>query len=96
MSKRITTSYSIEFRKSSAKLAVESDQPVYRTAENLGVNNTTLAGWIRKYYPKNVTELAKSTDTTEELIRLRRENARLTQERDIIKKAAAYFASEAL
>jgi transposase-like protein len=95
MSKRITTSYNIEFRKSSAKLAIDSDQPVYKTAENLGVNQTTLAGWIRKYYPKKEREPVKSTDTNEELIRLRQENARLTQERDILKKAAAYFASEA-
>ena len=51
MSKRKLLSYTEEFRHSSAKLAYESNQPVSKTAENLGVHETTLYGWIAKYYP---------------------------------------------
>ena len=46
MSKSTTRSYSLEFKQSSAKLAVESDQAVSQTAKDLGVNETTLYGWV--------------------------------------------------
>ena len=86
--------YTLEFKQSSAKLAVESDQPTSQTAKNLGVNETTLYGWVVKYgnMPKKI--IKPTTEDQQELQRLRKENARLKQERDILKKAAAYFASE--
>jgi len=95
MSKRPTSVYTLEFKESSAKLAVESEQPLAQTARELGINKSTLYGWIDKYYP---TRKASSTSVNqspeEELKRLRKENNRLKQERDILKKAAAYFANE--
>jgi transposase-like protein len=51
MSTRKTTQYPIEFKKSSAKLAVSIEQSIKRTAEELGVNVMTLRGWIKKYTP---------------------------------------------
>ena len=41
--------YTTEFRKSSVKLALESDQPIKKTAEGLGVKPSTLHTWIGKY-----------------------------------------------
>ena len=98
MSKRKLPSYTEEFRQSSAKLAYESDQPISTTADNLGVHETTLYGWIAKYYPNRSKrqKIDHSNDPYEELKRLRKENKRLTMERDILKKAAAYFAGETL
>lgn len=52
-----------------------------------------------KYYPKEkvaASKLSDNNEVSEELKRLRKENNRLKQERDILKKAAAYFASEGL
>ena len=67
-------SYTEEFRKSSAKLAYESDQPVSKTAENLGVHETTLYGWIAKYYPKRSKrqKIGQADDPYEELKQLKR------------------------
>jgi len=96
MKKRYVKNYALEFKQSSAKLAAESDQPVSKIAEELGVNCNTLHGWINKYAPKKSIQITKETDINEELKRLRKENIRLRQERDILKKAAAYFASETL
>jgi transposase len=46
MSKQLKNNYSAEFRASSVKLALESDQPIAKTARDLGVNTSTLHTWI--------------------------------------------------
>jgi transposase len=88
--------YTLEFKQSSAKLAAESDQPIAQTARDLGINENTLHGWIRKYASRLTSskEIIEA-NVYEELKRLKKENARLRQERDILKKATAYFAKEA-
>jgi len=95
MSKREVKSYTLEFKQSSAKLALAADQPISQTARELGVHITTLHGWVGKYGGVLASKTGKPEDAAyEELKRLRKENIRLKQERDILKKAAAYFASE--
>ena len=94
MAKRAKKSYTLEFKQSSAKLAAESDQSIAQTAKDLGVNETTLYGWVTKYALKPKQRTAVKSETEQELQQLRKENAKLKQERDILKKAAAYFASE--
>ena len=94
MAKRTNKSYLLEFKQSSAKLAAESDQPIAQTAKDLGVNETTLYGLVSKYAPKPKQRATVKSEAEQELQQLRKENARLKQERDILKKAAAYFASE--
>jgi transposase len=86
--------YTAEFKESAVKLAVESDQPITKTAEELGINKNTLHTWISKYHRPQKQKDAQVADEHlfEELKRLRKENKRLTEERDILKKAAAYFA----
>ena len=94
MRERRVKNYPLEFKQSSAKLAVTSEQPISQTAKDLGVNVNTLHSWVKTYYPKDVTREAANGNSEEEVKRLRKENARLRQERDILKKAAAYFANE--
>ena len=98
MGKKRTSRYSEEFRSSSAKLAVESDQSTVATAQELGIHETTLYGWVAKYYPdrNKRTNIGGNIDPNEEVKRLRKEVARLRMERDILKKATAYFAGEIL
>ena len=98
MSKRKWPSYTEEFRQSSAKLAYESDQPVSKITENLGVHETTLYGWIAKYYPNcsKRQKIDQAIDPYEELKQLTKDLKRVTMERDILKKAAAHFAGETL
>ena len=84
--------YSAEFRESSVKLAIGSDQPIAQTARDLGINPNTLHTWIIKYsQPKEHNKTVRTDDHLyEELKRLKKENARLIEERDLLKKAAAY------
>jgi transposase len=88
--------YTAEFRESAVKLATESDKPVAQTARDLGINENTLHTWIGKYTRPLETNKSVRTDDHlyEELKRLKKENARLLEERDLLKKAAAYFARE--
>ena len=96
MTKRQMTHYPTEFKESSAKLAFDSKESVAQTASNLGIHVSTLHGWIMKYYPKNSQAIPASPQdpSLEELKKLKKEISRLREERDILKKAAAYFAGE--
>jgi transposase len=97
MSKRKVRSYTEEFRRSSAKLAIESKQPIAATARDLGINEVTLHGWVKRYSADKLQKTGNTQsniDMLSELNRLKKENARLKMERDILKKATAYFASD--
>jgi len=90
-------SYTAEFKESAVKLAVESKRPLAQTARELGVSQDTLYGWVRQYHgkPQPVQAEVNSEHLYEELKRLRREVSSLKEERDILVKAAAYFAKHA-
>lgn len=89
-------SYTAEFKESAVKLAVESGRPLAQTARELGVSKDTLYGWVRHYHgkPQPGQEAVHSEPRYDELKRLRREVSILKEERDILKKAAAYFAKQ--
>jgi len=97
-----TSKYSKEFKDSTAQLILNNKESVAKVASDLDLNAKTLYLWIRTYKQEhNISDininLSTSKETTEEeLKRLRRENKILKQERDILKKATAYFAKETL
>jgi len=88
--------YPAEFKESSVRLAVESNQPVAQTARELGININTLHTWIKKYHqPKTDTRTSVNDQHIyDENKKLRKEIARLREEREILKKAAVFFAKE--
>lgn len=97
MSNNQRSRYPLEFKVSSVKLAIESDQSIAQTARDLGVNINTLHNWIAKYSDSrnnNQNNMSKSENSAEEIKRLKKELAMVKQERDLLKKAAAYFAKE--
>ena len=66
-----------------------------QTARELGVNENTLHTWIHKYSPpKKSTTQTGDEHIYDELKRLKKELSKVTQERDLLKKATAYFARE--
>jgi len=79
--------YSAEFRASAVKLANESDQPITQTAKDLGINVNTLHTWIGKYSRPTEHDKTARTDQHlyDELKRLKKEVARLTEECDLLK-----------
>ena len=97
MSEQRQKIYSTEFKESSVKLAIESAQPIAHTARELGINPNTLYTWINKYSTApntNGSKVHSDNHTYDEIMKLKKELARVTQERDILKKATAYFAKE--
>jgi len=92
---RKTKTYTSEFKESAVKLAIETDQAIAQTARELGVNENTLHTWIHKYSPPKKSDThTENEHLYDELKRLKKELAKVTQERDLLKKATAYFARE--
>ena len=95
MSTPAMNSYPAEFKERAVKLAVESDQPIAQTTRDLGVHENTLHTWMGKYHrAERQEQQVNDAHLYEELKRLRKENTRVKEERDILKKAAAYFAQQ--
>ena len=85
--------YPPEFRRQAIEL-VRSGTPLKQVAVELGVSEQTLRHWRRQREVDACRAEGLTTEEREELRRLRRENRRLVQERDILKAAAAFFARE--
>ncbi len=86
--------YPLEFKQSSATLAVKSDQPFSHTARELGITVTTLHNWVNQYSKPKEPTMQQTGRHNAEMHRLRKELARVTEERKLLKKVAAYFAKE--
>jgi transposase len=85
--------YPPEFRRQALEL-VRSGTPLQQVADELGVSAQTLRNWRRQAEIDDGRAEGLTSDEREELRRLRRENRRLVQEREILKKAAVFFARE--
>jgi len=83
-----------EFKMSAVQLVNQQGYSIPEAAKSLGVDVTSLRSWITRF--SSEAGLAPSGDgaVQAELRRLRKENARLLMERDILKKAAVFFAKE--
>jgi transposase len=88
--------YTREFKVSAVKLVNQEGYSVVDAARSLGVDPNSVRGWVGKFGAQ--AGLAPTGDgaMAAELQRLRKENARLLMEREILKKAAAFFAKEQL
>jgi transposase len=86
--------YPPEFRREAVQMLRAGRTP-RELSESLGVSQQTLRNWRRQdQLDHHERDDGLSSDEREELRRLRRENARLKQERDLLKRAAAFFAAE--
>ena len=88
-----------EFKLEAVKLIEERGVTVAQAARDLGVHGTVLRRWVQESAADSQQAFPGQGQTKPEqaeLARLRREVIKLTAERDILKKAAAYFAKEAL
>jgi transposase len=84
--------FSTEFKQEAVELVRRNGRSANQVATELGVNQTTLSRWKREAEATSST--GQGMPAAEELKQLRRENERLRMERDILKKAAAFFARE--
>jgi transposase len=91
--------YPDEFRREAVQMALASNESRASVARRLGVNETTLRNWVANELAEQARQanpLSVSPSEFEELRRLRREVAELRVEKEILRKAAAYFAQETI
>ena len=86
--------YPAEFKEEAVRLARTSGKPVAQIARDLGVSFESLRQWAKQAAIDEGAREGLTTDERSELTKLRRENQTLRQEREILKKAAAFFARE--
>jgi transposase len=86
--------YPPEFRREALELLRISGKPATQVAAQLGVSDQTLQNWRRQAEIDEGKREGLTSDERAELTRLRKENRTLQMEKDILKKAAAFFARE--
>ena len=95
MSNNKRRQYSREFKQEAVELVTKQQYTIAQAASSLGINSNMLARWRREYRAQEHNAFPGSGHQPahiEELNRLREENRRLRLEREILKKAAAFFA----
>ena len=96
MAKRKRRSFTKEFRAEVVELCERGDRSIGQVARDLDLTETAVRSWVKQAAVDRgdgPTE-ALTTDEREELRRLRRENRQLREDRETLKKAAAFFAKE--
>lgn len=92
--------YSPEFREEAVKLVTEGGLSPGKAAERLSLPKSTLENWVRASKAGKLVDIGKGqrplTEVELELARVKRELVITRMERDLLKKAAAYFAKESL
>ena len=95
--KRQRRDFTDVFKTDAVKLVTEQGYSCTEVGRRLGVSHTNISRWVRQYRseldgPNQIT--GSTRELADEVKRLRKENKRLLMEREILKKAAAFFANE--
>ena len=93
MSTKKNRTYTTEFKEEAVSLVTEQGYSVTEAANSLGITTKLIYNWKQKIEAKQ-SGVALSEDERSELIKLRRENKQLLIEREILKKASAFFTKE--
>jgi transposase len=92
--------YTKEFREEAVKLVTIEKLSLPEAARRVSLPPSTLGNWVKAFKEGRLGEVGKTyrplTEIEMELAKVKKENAELRMERDILKKAAAYFAKESL
>jgi transposase len=82
-----------EFKSEAVRLVLSTGRPNHVVASELGIGSSTLGKWVAAAKEADLLS-GPHSDAAKELARLRKENEILRQERDLLKKAAAFFAKD--
>jgi len=92
--------YAKEFREEAVKMVMDGGLPLPEAARRLSLPPSTIGNWVKAHKAGKLGDIGKTqrplTDIEMELARVKKELAETRMERDLLKKAAAYFAKESL
>ena len=89
-------SFDREFREGAVRIVRETGKPIAQVARELGVNEGTLGNWVNRDRREREGDGQLTESERDELNRLRKENAELAMERDVLKRSAALWVKEAM
>ena len=99
MGRKVSRQYTKEFKEETVALVIREDLGICEASRRLQIPSQTLGAWVQKYLRSSirpVTDQGVKISPEAEISRLKRELAEARMERDILKKATAYFAKESL
>src|SRR5512142_1827080 len=86
-----------DFQQGAVRLVLETGKPIAQVARELGINDGTLGNWVaRERRSRDGNGQPLTVDERAELIRLRRKNAELRMQRDVLKRSVALWVTEAM
>ena len=83
-----------EFKADAVALVLDGDRPIAHVARDLGIGETNLGNWVRQARIDRGERPGLMTEERSELVRLRRENSKLRMERELLKRATAFWVKE--
>lgn len=92
--KRRRRKFSDEFKRDAVEIVRSSGKPIRQVANELGIYDSTLGNWVRQDEINRGEREGLSSDERERLGELERENARLRMERELLKRAVAFWVKE--
>ena len=92
--KRPRRKFSDEFKRDAVEIVNSSDKSIAQVARELGIYDSTLGSWVKQDEINRGVRDGVTTAEREEVTELRRENARLRMERELLKRAVAFWVRE--
>ena len=92
--KRPRRKFSDEFKRDAVEIVNSSGKSIAQVARELGIYDSTLGSWVKQDEIDRGVRDGVSTSEREEVTELRRENARLRMERELLKRAVAFWVRE--
>ncbi len=88
---RTRRKFSVEFKRDAVEIVRSSDRPIAEVARELGIYDSTLGNWIKQDEINHGEREGLTSDERARLSELERENARLRMERELLKRAVAFW-----
>lgn len=92
--RRPRRSFTAEFKRDAVAMVLDDERSIAEVAKSLGIGETNLGNWVRQARIDRGERAGMSSTERTELVELRRENARLRMERDLLKRATAFWVKE--